>query len=362
MATFDFNIGAQVHCKDEHCGKLLKVVVDPHTQRVTDLIVERGFLLKTDRVLPVSAVERATDQDIHLYINSDELEDYPEYREVEFKKPAPGWEQTERYKPEHVRCWVGPYGLVGREPVVPMIRQQVHEGIPSNLEVIEQGTPVHNLQSTAGEVDHVLVNHESGEIGHLVVRKGIIPHYPIIPVSMVKEVSEEGITVIATDEEIKELPRYKPRAAADILAELQDRLETSPFDFSGVKTALEEGVVQLTGLVRDVAAKRHAEATARSIDGVIDIENALDTATAIVARVTAAFLDDPRTSMAVIEVISEQGVVILKGQVDSPKVREAAEEITAEQPGVISVVNALEVKPDEDTEFLKPWAMAITMY
>ena len=67
---------------------------------------------------------------------------------------------------------------------------------------------------------------------------------------------------------------------------------------------------------------------------------------------TAALADDPRTDLAVIEVISERGIVTLKGKVDSTDVREAAEEITSGQPGVIKVINALEVEPDEDTPFL----------
>jgi len=356
MAKLDFNIGSQVHCKkDESCGKLLKVVVDPHTERVTDLIVERGFLQKIDRVLPVSAVERTTDQDIYLSISGDELEDYPEYREVEFRKPAPGWGEAKQYKAEHTRYWVTPHGgFAYHEPAVPRVRREVHEGISSEMEVIEPETPVHNVEGmVVGKVDHVLVDRESGEITHLVVRRGLIPYYPIVPISMIEYVSEESVYVKATTEEIKQLPRYRPRAATDVLAELQDRLEASSFDFSSVKPTLEGGLVRLTGLVHHVAAKRRAEAIARSIGGVIDVENALDTDTAIVARVTAALLDDLRTSTAVIKVLSEQGVVTLRGQADSPRVREAAEEIAAEQRGVVQVVNELEIKPDEDTEFLE---------
>jgi osmotically-inducible protein OsmY len=45
------------------------------------------------------------------------------------------------------------------------------------------------------------------------------------------------------------------------------------------------------------------------------------------------------------EVVNEQGVIALKGQVDSPEIREAAEEIAANQSGVSAVINMLEVKP-----------------
>ncbi len=61
-------------------------------------------------------------------------------------------------------------------------------------------------------------------------------------------------------------------------------------------------------------------------------------------RVATALFEDPRTTDAVIEVIDERGVITLQGEVDDPETREAAEAIAAEQTGVISVVNTLQVK------------------
>jgi uncharacterized protein YrrD len=93
MIKHDFNIGARVHCRDGDCGQLHKVVVDPQTQRVTDLVVERGFLLTTDLVLPVDVVERAAGENIYLSISSEELGNYTEYYVVESEEPAPAVEE-----------------------------------------------------------------------------------------------------------------------------------------------------------------------------------------------------------------------------------------------------------------------------
>jgi len=104
MAKYDFNIGARIHCKDGDCGKLLKVVIDPHTQRVTDLIIEKGFLLTTDRVLPVNVVEQAVGEEVSLSIPSETLSEYPEYREIEFEEPAPAVKEG-LYRRDDIRCW-----------------------------------------------------------------------------------------------------------------------------------------------------------------------------------------------------------------------------------------------------------------
>ena len=106
-------------------------------------------------------------------------------------------------------------------------------------------------------------------------------------------------------------------------------------------------------MVPNVAAKRQAEVIARSLEGVIDIENALTTDTSIVAHVTDALSTDFRTNVAIVGVINERGIVTLKGQVNDPDTREAAEEIVRRQPGVVDVINSLEVKIDDVTKLLR---------
>jgi osmotically-inducible protein OsmY len=125
-----------------------------------------------------------------------------------------------------------------------------------------------------------------------------------------------------------------------------------------IEAAVGGGIVSLRGSVLSVQARRRAEAEARRINGVLGLDNALDVDSAISARVTAALADDPRTRLAVIDAVSERGLVTISGKVDSVEVREAAEEIAAAQPGVVSVINALEVMPDDDTSSLFPAALA----
>jgi osmotically-inducible protein OsmY len=351
MAKFDFDIGTDVRCEGEVCGKLHKVVLDPHTLQVSDLIVERGFLQKKDLVVPVSVVEDAVEDHVQLTINRAELENYPKYREIEFQKPAPGWDQ--RYHEGQTRCWISAYGAACEEVVVPMVRQRLHEGITSGRDVVERGTPVLHLEERIARVDHVLVDPETGQITHLVVRKGLIPYYPVVPFDKITAVGEDGVSLSLTEEELRELPRYRQREDAALRSELDERLERAGVDLSAVEMDVEDGVVHLAGRVADVSAKRRLEAAARSIDGVIDVENELDTDTTVAARVTAALNADPRTDIALIDVSSRQGVVTLDGRVDDPAVGQAAEEIAARQAGVVDVTNQLEVEPDADSEALR---------
>jgi osmotically-inducible protein OsmY len=64
--------------------------------------------------------------------------------------------------------------------------------------------------------------------------------------------------------------------------------------------------------------------------------------------VANALVEDPRTADAAIEVIAEQGIVTLRGQVPSREVRVAAEEIAKGKDGVVQVINDLSIEPPEE--------------
>jgi osmotically-inducible protein OsmY len=123
-----------------------------------------------------------------------------------------------------------------------------------------------------------------------------------------------------------------------------DVMEHHPsFDFGTANATSEDDVLLFAGSLPKAVAKRRTKAETALIAGESSIEGALNTA--IVAQVTAALLANPPAKLTAVEVTNdEQGVVTLKGQVDSLETREMAEEIAAHYPGVNTVINALKVE------------------
>lgn len=60
-------------------------------------------------------------------------------------------------------------------------------------------------------------------------------------------------------------------------------------------------------------------------------------------RISDALAAHPETEDAVIEVINDNGVITLAGEVDSQETVRAAGEIARSQPDTISVVNSLKI-------------------
>ncbi len=350
----DFGIGADVICKDGRCGKLVRVVIDPGTDEITDLVVQSGFLQKTDRVVPVALVASTGDGSITLTVGVEAVKACPQFHEHHFTTPVEGYRHP-TYSETEMRFWRAPYGVFSVESSVPVVEHRVVEGIDSDMEAIGRGTPVLSLkQQRVGEVDHVLASVETGEMTHLVVRRGLFPDYRIVPVAAIDSVAEDGVYLKPGSENMDELPFYRPQPPEVVEAELLSRLSEEDYDYAGLTASMESGILTLTGAVEDVSAKRRAEAAARSTTGVVEVANALDTDTAIASRVVAALEEDPRTKLAVIDVVSSRGQVTLSGKVDTEEIKDAAEEVAAARKGVLSVINELVVGPDEDTQVLLP--------
>lgn len=354
MPKFEFNIGAKIHCSDGDCGELDKIVFDPYTKEVTDLVVSEGFLFKSDRVIPAGLVERTAPEDVYLKIERERYEGFPKYRDMEFEtvKDTPETAKSKSLRVPMTR--VNPYGIPSARPFFPTIRRRrIQKNVSPDAQVLEQGTDVLDREKNKiGTLDHMLLDQETCKITHIIVDRGITSDSKVIPETMIEVVSEDNIILHASDEEVLELPSYIPRGDAHILAEAQDYLKER-IKQQGLQIGVDRGVMTLGGYVQDAMDKRRAEAAARSIHGVLDVENNLQTDTAIQASVTAALHADRRTEVSLINVRSEYGIVTLEGVVDSEEISQVAETITSLQPGVNMVVNELVVEHDEFTAYLQ---------
>jgi osmotically-inducible protein OsmY/uncharacterized protein YrrD len=347
-----YQIGAKVLCEGEECGRLGKLVVDPHTRRVTDLIVSQGILFARDTVVPVDKVADASAETVELATGKDELDELSEYHERHYVAPPDGWFGAQT-RDEYLLHRVMPSNMAYPVPMAPMIVHRVHEGIPAHATVIERGLDVEGLDGKVGTVDHVLVERESEEIRLLIVDRGLLRDRVVIPIEHVASMTDKLVRVNLNKEQIQDLYHYEPRSEADILVEVKDRLSRIPVDPETIEISLDSGVLKLSGTVPDMRVKRRIVGMVSSVEGALFVDSNLETADTIEARVVMALRSDPRTDIASIDIVARQGLVTLSGEVDNQEIKKAAGEIAGQQKGVIEVINDLEVKEDEDTPSLR---------
>jgi len=210
---FNFKLGADVQCKEEQHGKLAGVVVEPGARRITDIIVKEGLLFTQAHVLPLALVQSAFEEALYLSISSHEVDQYPEYRTTVYEHPAAGYEGA-----GGGMSYSDMAG--GRDPIVPMVKEKIHEGIATGHVLLDSGTPVHNLDGSIGKVEHVIADRVSGTITHLVVHRGLIfAERLVIPASTVEDLGAERILIAGANEMLDQFAHYTPESMDRVLAE-----------------------------------------------------------------------------------------------------------------------------------------------
>ena len=70
----------------EDVGKINRFVLDPATHEVTHIVIQKGWLLPEDKVVPIAMVSTATDERVVLDRMNEELDQLPPFEERHFVK------------------------------------------------------------------------------------------------------------------------------------------------------------------------------------------------------------------------------------------------------------------------------------
>ena len=267
------SIGAAIRCRDGVAGKLKYVVLDPESGEVTHLIVERGKLLRRDIVVPAAWIEAESEGEIVLNATADDLNKLPEYKEFDFIQPDTSYRPLSGHRVEDTRFWASPYDPVGNGR--PWILRHVRVGVQDDEVVIQRGLPVHDRdRRPVGTIDHLVVDSKTHKVTHFVVRRGSLldPEAHILPLERVSSVSEVGLRLNMTVEELDQAPLYHaPATDEQITFALQRALETDPRTrTSGLRVDIQGGVVDFVGTATDKVMEA-ARSIARRMRGVIGL-------------------------------------------------------------------------------------------
>ena len=82
VSVADLHVGSAVYSKEgEKVGRLRFMSVDPGSESVSHLVLEKGMLLHADVLAPVQSVERILHRGIFLNISSEDVLNLPEFQE-----------------------------------------------------------------------------------------------------------------------------------------------------------------------------------------------------------------------------------------------------------------------------------------
>ncbi len=224
-----FKEGTHVYTADhQDVGTIDRVVLDPKTDEVSDVIIRQGWLFSEDKVLPVNLIDQATDDRVTLRKTEANLQKLPTFEETYYVPaseddyaeeeddipvtPMPYAEPLYGYPPVGTAWW-GFGSYMGYPPVDghPDLQQRVQQNIPEGDVAVREGARVLSLEGDhVGKVEDVFIDEATRRATHLVISKGVLfKERKLIPTNWVKDAGEEEVMLTVNTHVVDLLPEYR---------------------------------------------------------------------------------------------------------------------------------------------------------
>ncbi len=223
----EFKQGTHVYTSDgKNVGSIDRVVLDPRTDEVTDLIVRKGWFSE-DKVVPLALVETTSEDRVTL----DKAEhDLPTLLKFEETYYAPAYDNQPQggdsaypqgyaapvysYPPLGMAWWGWGYGgNTGYAPdmVEPDYMKRVQDNIPVGTVAVKEGARVLSLEGDhIGNVDEVFTEAATNRVTHLIISQGLLfKERKLIPTNWIKLAGEDDVMLTVKTKVVHKLPEYK---------------------------------------------------------------------------------------------------------------------------------------------------------
>ena len=195
----DIPLDAAVQCVDAVAGRSRLVIVDPIKQQVTHFVVDEKDNPFVERLVPLELVRETTPDLVQLSCTRQELAQQKAFVDAQYRRPTLPYLA---YLPQDYALW--PY-FPTHEPATTW-PGNFH--MPPGELAVSRGTRVEALDAHVGQVDEFLVDPQTGQITHLVLREGHLwgQKDVTIPVEQIDHISDDAVFVKLDTAGIEALP------------------------------------------------------------------------------------------------------------------------------------------------------------
>ena len=197
----------------EKIGALSRVVIDPKTREVSHLVIEKGFLFATDKIVPMNRVNiegekiiLASDQNLHEFENFEEDQyvnlDASEYTEGEV-------EPSYWYPPMNYAWWRT--GTQMLSPPMPLYTIRATQNIPEGTIALEEGAKVISADDKhVGNIEQLIVDPEDKRVTHFVISEGFLfKERKLIPVLWISNLGEQQVHLSVNSRTLERVPAFE---------------------------------------------------------------------------------------------------------------------------------------------------------
>jgi uncharacterized protein YrrD len=281
--------------RDEELGKVDSIVIAPGTGEVVALVVRKGLVFKRDTVIPIEAVEDASEDVVRVSLDRSEQESLQEFRSEDFIAPPDDWTPPPGPESRQNVLFHRP-GPMDRRDLQPVRVGQTPGA--SGGRPIRAGMTVVARDGEVGKVDLVLVDPISRRATYFVIRRdGLLGHDTIVPVDWAVEIDPDRIVLDVPKAKLAELPLYRPdeEILADVLDALWSDHDLKPAELAFVEVRVRDGVVELSGHTLTERSRDRIKEIVRHVPSVMGVRDNLETFEALARGVQERRTFDPAT-------------------------------------------------------------------
>jgi len=202
----------------EEVGKINRFVLDPATNKVTHIVIQKGWLLPEDKVVQFQVVDSSEDK---LVLNEDigSFDELPPFEETYFVRATDDDQSAPRSTGDPVYSYapayywypaVGDRGFgMGYPYALPP--SETRRNIPEDTIALQEGTDVISSDGEhVGDVERLVVEPDSNKTTHFVISQGVLfKDHKLVPVHWVRSVAEDKVRLTVPSRLLERLPPHE---------------------------------------------------------------------------------------------------------------------------------------------------------
>jgi uncharacterized protein YrrD len=187
----------------EAVGHLDRVVVNSDTKAITHIVVQKGSLLKEERVVPISLIAEANDEQILLREDAGDLHGLQQFEEKHYVMSGDAGAGASAVVSQPM---AGMPGAVVSE-ARPKYVKQVEQHIPAGTVALKEGATVVAADGKhIGHVEKVITDAQGEHATHLLISQGkLSKEHRLIPIAWVSVLGEDEVHLTVEPRQVEEL-------------------------------------------------------------------------------------------------------------------------------------------------------------
>lgn len=214
--------GTNVYTRDgQEVGKISRFVLDPGTNHVTHVVVQKGWLLQEDKVVPIDMIDTANAERVELNEQVKDYEDLPPFEETHYVNIMDEEDNGQRTAGANIPAsyWYPPMGYLAHPTYGPNVYSwppaEVKQNIPDYTVPLKEGAYVISVDGKhVGDLERLFVASDTNNVTHFVISQGLFfKERKLVPAGWVSKVEEDKVHLSVSAQLLDRLPAHQEQEA-----------------------------------------------------------------------------------------------------------------------------------------------------